>query len=153
MVTCSFQGKCQPPFKVCQKCTEGYIDGEDGISFFKKDFEYKCHLCAGTACPVRARLYHFDGVDDVVVKVFVMEKACKIERYDADGSRSTSDHAKVIHDNPYDDHFRVIFDARRVCSRIDFLQYMKVNHQDKLVPVSTKLFFWHSKLMDYLPYG
>ena len=152
MVTCSIQGKCQPPFKVCQKCTDGYVDGEDGISFLKKDFEYKCHLCAGTTCPVRARLHHHDGVDEMVVKVYILEKACKRERYGADDSPSTFDHAQVIQNNPYDDHFRVIFDTRRVCSYGDFLQYMKVKQQDMLIPIVTKIFFWHSKLMTYYPF-
>ena len=101
------QKKCHPPHKVCQRCTEGYVPGEDGSNYLIADFQYKCHLCAGMPCPARVDLHRNDGVDEVVVKFFVFESGSKVARYQAVNLPAVTDPMEVIRGYPYDDHFRV----------------------------------------------
>jgi len=140
MFLCSSKERCQAPYKVCNKCVTFTKDGD------------KCHMCAGKRCPTRYELHVKDGVDDIVLKFFVLETASKLMRYLAQSQPSVDDHTRVIYDHAYDDCLRVRIDARRVFNYKLLLQHMKAKGQNKLLPRRTRMFFWHSRLETLYPF-
>ena len=140
MFLCSSKERCQAPNKVCNKCVIFTADGN------------QCHMCAGKRCPTRFELHKNDGVDDLIMKFYVFETGSKSARYLANTHPSVVDHSTVIYNHEYDDCVRVRADARRIYNFKLLLQFMKAEGQNKLLPRTTRMFFWHSRLTALYPF-